>query len=48
MDYIENFTSEDFALDVQTIGIVEPVSFTTADSDEVLATIRTITSSRII
>ncbi|MDF2475495.1 MAG: hypothetical protein K0S24_978 [Sphingobacterium sp.] len=48
MDYIENFTSEDFALDVQTIGIVEPASFTTADGDEVLATIRTITSSRII
>lgn len=48
MDYIENFTSEDFALDVQTIGIVESVSFTTADGDQVLATIRTITSSRII
>ncbi|CAM3660745.1 hypothetical protein [Sphingobacterium prati] len=48
MDCIENFTTEDFALDVQTIGIVELSSFTTADGDEVLATIRTITSSRII
>jgi len=46
MDYIENFTSEDFALDVQTIGIVEPFLFT--GGDEALATIRTITSSRII
>jgi len=48
MDYIENFTAEDFALDVQTIAVVEPVSFTTADGDQVRGTIRTVTSSRII
>lgn len=48
MDYIENFTSEDFALDVQTIAVVEPVSFTTTDGDQVRGTIRTVTSSRII
>ena len=48
MDYIENFTAEDFALDVQTIAVVEPVSFTTTDGDQVRGTIRTVTSSRII
>lgn len=49
MENIELFATEDFVLEVQTIGLVEPVSFITiGDGDEAPATIRTITSSRII
>lgn len=47
MENIENFLAEDFVLDVQTVCVVEPISFFDFDDME-LVTIRTVTSSKVI
>jgi hypothetical protein len=47
MENIENFLAEDFALDVQTVCVVEPISFFDFDDTEFITT-RTVTSSQII
>ncbi len=47
MENIENFLAEDFVLDVQTVCVVEPISFFDFDDME-LVTIKTVTSSKVI
>ncbi len=47
MENTENFLAEDFVLDVQTVCVVEPISFFDFDDMEPV-TIRTVTSSKII
>ena len=47
MENIENFLAEDFVLDVQTVCIVEPISFFDFDDMEYITT-KTVSSSQII
>jgi len=47
MENIESFLAEDFVLDVQTVCVVEPISFFGFEDTEFVTT-RTVSSSQII
>ncbi len=47
MENIGNFLAQDFVLDVQTVCLVEPISFFDFDDIEFITT-KTVTSSNVI